>query len=61
MRYRDNKVEDVKIAYIGGGSKGWAWGLMSDLVSAEDISGEVRLYDIDKEGAAKNEINQALF
>ena len=51
-----NKAEDVKIAYIGGGSRGWAWGLMSDLVSADDISGSVYLYDIDYEAAKGNEI-----
>ena len=42
------KVKHVKIAYIGGGSRGWAWGLMSDLVTFDDISGTVSLYDIDK-------------
>ena len=56
MKYNGNKVEEIKIAYIGGGSRGWAWGLMSDLVSAEDISGEVALYDIDLEAAKANEI-----
>ncbi len=50
------KVEDVKIAYIGGGSRGWAWGLMSDLASCEDMSGKVDLYDIDFEAAYHNEI-----
>lgn len=48
-------VSDVKIAYIGGGSRGWAWTLMNDLAKAEDISGEVRLYDIDYEAARANE------
>lgn len=51
----DNRVEGLKIAYIGGGSRGWAWGLMSDLASCEDISGEVFLYDIDYEAACHNE------
>lgn len=37
MKRLKTKVEDIKIAYIGGGSRGWAWGLMSDLASAEDI------------------------
>ena len=27
MKYGNNKYEDIKIAYIGGGSRGWAWGL----------------------------------
>lgn len=56
MKHFGNRVEDVKIAYIGGGSKGWAWTLMSDLGQAEDISGQVALYDIDFEAAKRNEI-----
>lgn len=56
MRYIDKRVEDVKIAYIGGGSRGWAWGLMSDLVACEDMSGKVDLYDIDYDAALNNEI-----
>ena len=56
MKYVDKKVQDLKIAYIGGGSRGWAWGLMSDLAAAEDISGSVALYDIDYEAALANEI-----
>ena len=55
MKYVDNKIEDLKIAYIGGGSRGWAWGLMSDLASADDISGSVYLYDIDFDAALANE------
>lgn len=55
MNYVDNKVKDIKIAYIGGGSRQWAWGLMSDLIVAEDISGSVYLYDIDYEAACCNE------
>lgn len=56
MQWLGNKVEDVKIAYIGGGSRGWAWGLMSDLAVVEDMCGTVMLYDIDKEAAYKNEV-----
>lgn len=56
MKYIDKKVEGIKIAYIGGGSRGWAWGLMSDLAAADDISGDVALYDIDLEAARHNEI-----
>ncbi len=55
MNYNGKKAENVKIAYIGGGSRGWAWGLMSDLVSYDDISGEVYLYDIDYQAALDNE------
>ncbi|MCH5185210.1 MAG: alpha-glucosidase/alpha-galactosidase [Oscillospiraceae bacterium] len=56
MNYNKNNAENVKIAYIGGGSRGWAWGLMSDLVSQEDMSGSVYLYDIDCDAAKNNEI-----
>jgi len=56
MKYNGNKAEELKIAYIGGGSRGWAWGLMSDLASCDDISGDVYLYDIDFEAAQHNEI-----
>ena len=56
MKYSNKKFEDIKIAYIGGGSRGWAWGLMSDLASCDDISGDVYLYDIDYEAAQHNEI-----
>lgn len=56
MRYVGNRAEDVKIAYIGGGSRGWAWGLMSDLAAVEDMSGSVALYDIDKQAAEKNAV-----
>ena len=56
MNYNGNKAENIKIAYVGGGSRGWAWGLMSDLAAAEDISGDVYLYDIDYEAACHNEI-----
>lgn len=45
----------IKIAYIGGGSRGWAWGLMSDLAACTDICGEVALYDIDLQAALDNE------
>ena len=55
MKYINNKAEDVKIAYIGGGSRGWAWGLMSDLALAGDMSGNVHLYDIDFAAAKANE------
>ena len=56
MKFENGKMKSVRIAYIGGGSRGWAWGLMSDLVFSDDISGEVLLYDIDREAARKNEI-----
>lgn len=49
-------MKTVKIAYIGGGSRGWALGLMSDLAMEESLCGTVKLYDIDKDAAKSNEI-----
>ena len=56
MIFENGKAKNVKIAYIGGGSRGWAWGLMSDLAANEDMSGDVYLYDINYEAAEANEI-----
>lgn len=55
MRYENGKAKDLKIAYIGGGSRGWAWTFMTDLALDEDISGTIRLYDIDCDAAVANE------
>jgi len=49
-------VRDLTIAYIGGGSRGWAWKLMSDLAIEGQLNGTVRLYDIDLESARDNAI-----
>jgi galacturan 1,4-alpha-galacturonidase len=48
-------IEGVKIAYIGGGSQGWARRLMSDLALEPRISGTVALYDVNFEAAKNNE------
>ena len=56
MRYENNTVKELKLAYIGGGSRGWAWTLMNDLKKSEDISGTVYLYDIDYKAAQQNEV-----
>lgn len=56
MNYSHNKVSDIQIAYIGGGSRGWAWSLMTDLAMDDSVSGTVRLYDIDQQAAKNNEI-----
>ena len=47
---------EVKIAYIGGGSKAWARSLMQDLALDGDLTGEVALYDIDTEAAKRNQV-----
>ena len=56
MKYENNKASDIQIAYIGGGSRGWAWTFMTDLALEEQISGTIRLYDIDRPAAENNEI-----
>ena len=43
MEYADGKVKDLQIAYIGGGSRGWAWTFMTDLAMDEELSGTIRL------------------
>lgn len=53
---KDNKASGLQVAYIGGGSRGWAWGFMADLAMDEQLCGEVRLYDIDRSAAERNEI-----
>jgi len=46
---------DLKIAYIGGGSREWARKLMMDLALCPQLNGEVWLYDIDEPAARLNE------
>ena len=62
MEYGKNSCSDIQICYVGGGSQGWAWKLMSDLYLEEALSGTIRLYDIDMEAAKANEaIGNRLF
>ncbi|MBR2717041.1 MAG: alpha-glucosidase/alpha-galactosidase [Oscillospiraceae bacterium] len=56
MKHYGDRVEELTITYIGGGSRSWAWTLMSDLARAKDLSGTVRLYDIDPQAAFKNQV-----
>ena len=56
MNFENGMINNMKIAYIGGGSRGWAWTLMNDLKKSTEISGEVYLYDIDFPAAQNNEI-----
>ena len=44
----------IKIAYIGGGSRGWAQKLICDLAKENAFLAEVHLYDIDRVSAEKN-------
>ena len=46
--------EEIKIAYIGGGSRAWAPKLMTDLALCPFLKGELILYDIDEKAAWAN-------
>lgn len=46
--------KNIKIAYIGGGSKQWARVFMYDLALCPDLCGEIGLYDIDAQAAHRN-------
>ena len=48
-------MKQIKIAYIGGGSKLWARSFMQDLALAEGMGGEVALFDLDRAAAARNQ------
>lgn len=54
LRTMTNPIE-LKIAYVGGGSRDWARKLMFDLALCPDLTGHVALYDIDIESARLNE------
>jgi len=54
MKFADCK--NLKIAYIGGGSRAWARVFMTDLALESELGGEIRLYDIDKQAAEDNEV-----
>jgi len=51
-----SRAHELNVAYIGGGSRGWAWGFMMDLAMDGAMCGTVRLYDIDASAARRNEI-----
>ena len=46
----------MKICYIGGGSRNWAWVFMQDLAFEKEIAGTVELYDIKPEDAVTNAV-----
>ncbi len=46
---------NMKIAYIGGGSKEWAKVFMNDLALTPGLEGEIALYDIDHQAAERNQ------
>lgn len=48
-------MKEIKIAYLGGGSKQWARVFMNDLTLSDGLTGEIALYDIDKESSIINQ------
>ena len=52
----DKDIQNLRIAYIGGGSRGWAWGFMKDIAMDAEMCGTVSLYDIDHEAAKRNQV-----
>ena len=56
MNDMERRARALNVAYIGGGSRGWAWGFMTDLAMDESMCGVVKLYDIDASAARRNEI-----
>ena len=50
----ENNPIDIKIAYIGGGSRYWARMVMTDLALCPHLTGEIALYDIDHAAALRN-------
>ncbi len=47
-------ARSITIAYIGGGSRGWAHTMMADAARCAKLTGEIRLYDIDRPAAMLN-------
>lgn len=47
-------MNQIKLAYIGGGSKAWARVFMNDLALTEGLTGQIALYDIDRAAAERN-------
>ena len=47
-------MKNIKLVYIGGGSKAWARVFMNDLTLTEGVGGEVALYDLDRGAAELN-------
>ena len=56
LRTGREKAGNLTVAYIGGGSRGWAWGFMKDLAIDPDLCGTVLLYDTDRPAAERNRI-----
>ncbi len=55
-------LKNIKVTFLGGGSRGWARNFMNDMAKEEQLAGSVYLYDIDMHAAECNEkIGNQLF
>lgn len=48
--------KSINIAYIGGGSMNFGWRLIGELCQEEQLSGTIRLFDLDKKLSLANEV-----
>ena len=48
------KPLDIKIAYIGGGSRYWARDLITELALTPRLTGQIDLYDLNHAAALRN-------
>ena len=44
-QHAGKNIRELKVAYIGGGSRGWAWGFMKDLALDGEWYPRVREYE----------------
>lgn len=47
MTNMKSSTKKINIAYIGEGSRDWAWTFMCDIALEKELTGTIRLYDID--------------
>jgi alpha-galactosidase len=50
------EAKALNVAYLGGGSRGWAWTFMTDLALEAALGGVIKLFDIDIAAAKNNEV-----
>ncbi|MFW5870654.1 MAG: hypothetical protein ACOCVL_03205, partial [Candidatus Sumerlaeota bacterium] len=54
MAKKKAEQKEIKVAYIGGGSRYWAQMVMTDLALTAELTGEIVLYDVNYGAALKN-------
>ncbi|MFO7958701.1 MAG: alpha-galactosidase [Candidatus Brocadiia bacterium] len=54
MASESKDVLDVKVTFIGGGSRGWVPGMMRDMALCPEVKGHISLYDINYGASREN-------